>query len=109
MHVPNTPALPQNQLAVRAELTGSDRCSAIGIEVRGAAPVLALCRKLVDAGHDPATPLEAWRGAVLCLRVRSIVAGARLTVNESRTAFVPWKPFPHAAVSPRNRVRQGVL
>ena len=82
MHAPITPALPQNQPAVRAEVTGSDRCSALGIEVRG---------------------------AVLCLRIRSIGEGAALTVDERRTAFVRWKPFPHAAVSPRNRVRQGVL
>jgi len=42
----------------RAELVGDDSCSALGITVRSSSPVLALCRKLVDAGHDPATPLE---------------------------------------------------
>ena len=39
---------------IRAELTGSNLCSALGITARAAAPVLALCRQLVAAGHDPA-------------------------------------------------------
>jgi hypothetical protein len=52
--------------------------------VRSYAPVLALCRRLVDAGIDPATPLEVWRGGVLALTVRSIGAGAGLTVADDR-------------------------
>jgi hypothetical protein len=67
--------------------------------VRGTAPVLAICRKLLDAGVDPCRTLHAYRGTVLCLIVRSIAAGGGLTVDESRTAFARWKPFPHAAVS----------
>ena len=72
------------QTTIRAELIGSDRCFALGMNVRSTAPVLALCRRLVEAGHDPATPLEAWRGSTLCLRVRSIGEGARLTVEDDR-------------------------
>jgi hypothetical protein len=48
---------------IRAELVGDDACTALGKTVKSPSPVLALCRKLVDAGHDPATPLEAYRGA----------------------------------------------
>jgi hypothetical protein len=62
--------------------------------LHGAAPVLALCRKLIEAGHDPATPLEAWRGAILCLRIRSIGEGAQLTVQDSKTGrprFLRWR------------------
>ena len=59
---------------------GSDRCEAEGISVRAAAPVLALCRKLVTAGHDPERPLHAYRGNVLALRVRSIGEGAQLAI-----------------------------
>jgi hypothetical protein len=44
---------------------GDDTCAALGIKVRTHAPVLALCRKLVDAGFDPATPLRPHRGEVL--------------------------------------------
>ena len=57
---------------LRAELIGSRRCSAVGITATGNAPVLTLCRRLIEAGHDPAARLEAYRGTTLCLRVRSI-------------------------------------
>ena len=33
-----------------------------------AGALFALCRKLLAAGHDPATRLEAFRGEVLCLK-----------------------------------------
>jgi hypothetical protein len=33
--------------------------------------VLALCRKLIEAGCDPGRGLHAFRGAMLALRVRS--------------------------------------
>jgi hypothetical protein len=46
--------------------------------------LLALCRALVTAGHDPNRPLHAYRGGVLCLCVRSIGEGARLTVEDDR-------------------------
>jgi hypothetical protein len=66
--------------SVRAELFGSDGCSAVGITVSATSPVLALCRRLIAAGYDPGLPLEAWRGSVLCLRVRSIGEAAQLRV-----------------------------
>lgn len=66
--------------AIRADLIGHDTCTALGVTVRGAAPVLALCRQLIDAGYGPATSLEAWRGSILCLRVRSIAECAKLAV-----------------------------
>ena len=70
---------------IRAELLGSSQCTAAGITVRGNAPVLALCRRLVAAGHDPATPLRVYRGDVLALVVRSIGEGARLRTTTGRT------------------------
>jgi hypothetical protein len=69
--------------AIRAEIVGQDIAAAEGLSVRSDSPVLKLCRALLDAGHDPATPLEAYRGVTLCLRVRSIGAGARLTWPQS--------------------------
>jgi hypothetical protein len=78
-HAPRTQAAP-----IRATLIGDNRCEAAGITVRGSAPVLALCRKLVEAGHDPAPALEAYRGETLCLRIRSIGEAAGLTVEDSR-------------------------
>jgi len=73
---------------IHAELTGSDTASASGITVRGGNPVLKLCRELIEAGHDPGTPLEAWRGGTLCLSVRSIGEAASLALNGKGTGFI---------------------
>jgi len=52
--------------ALCANLVGSDICTAAGIIARSYAPVLALCRRLIQqAGYDPATPLQVYRGATL--------------------------------------------
>jgi hypothetical protein len=70
-------------LPLRAELIGSNQVTAAGITVSGRnAPALALCRALIAAGHDPATPLEVYRATTLCLRVSSIAEGAKLTVKD---------------------------
>src|SRR5262245_43967089 len=66
-YLPDSPA-QGNTAVIVAELIGDDTCTALGITAR---TPTGLCRKLLDAGHDPATPLEAWRGDVLCLRLRS--------------------------------------
>jgi len=68
------------QAAIRAQLAG-DICTALGITTKSDSPVLALCRKMVDVGHDPATPLEVYRGETLALQVKSIGLGARMQVN----------------------------
>jgi hypothetical protein len=86
---------------ILAEITGSNSCEAEGWIGRGAAPVPALCRLLIAAGFDPNRALHAYRGATLCIIVTSIGAAARLTVDETRTAFARWKPFPRAAGSPQ--------
>jgi len=82
---------------VRAELIGADTAVAAGITATGHAPLLTLCRRLVEAGHDPSTPLEAYRGTTLCLRARSIGAGARLTVRDGpdgKPRFATYRPAP---------------
>ena len=70
---------------IRAELLSSRRAYAKGLAVTANAPILAMCRKLIEAGYNPASPLEAYRhgGSLLCLRVRSIGEGAQLEVDES--------------------------
>jgi hypothetical protein len=81
-------------LPLRAELIGSDCATAPGIDAHGSSPLLALCRKLVDAGHDPATPLLAYRGNTLALKVRSIGEGAKLTVEDDsggKPIFRRWR------------------
>jgi hypothetical protein len=69
---------------IKAELIGSDRCSALGLTATGHSPVFKLCRALVEAGCDPASALEAYRDDKLSIRVRSIGEGARLTVEDDR-------------------------
>jgi hypothetical protein len=88
---PKHPAEP-----TRAEITGDHTATACGITVKARAPVLALCRRLVEAGHDPDHPLHAYRGTVLCLRIRSIGKAAKLTVKEDSDGprFVPHQDAP---------------
>jgi hypothetical protein len=75
------------QAAIRAELTGSDNCAALGIVARGNQPVLRMCRLLVAAGVDPARPLDAFRGSVLALRVRSVGQAAHLRMRGDGIGF----------------------
>jgi hypothetical protein len=65
------------------------------------AVVCALCRKLVEAGHDPSLPMVVKRGDIVALRVRSIGEAAKLTVSDRKgpPKFVEWKPIERAAIS----------
>jgi hypothetical protein len=83
------------QATIRAELFGSQTCTAASVTATGHAPVLALCRSLIAAGLDPDTAVDVYRGAVLALCVRSIREGATLTVSEEANRpprFKRWKP-----------------
>ena len=89
-HVASENILQQHftQAPIRAALIGSNHCEAEGITApRGSVPVLALCRALIEAGHDPNRPLHAYRGDVLALSVRSIGQGARLRVASHGVGF----------------------
>jgi hypothetical protein len=77
---------------LRADLIGTDACSAAGITTTGSAPVLVLCRRLLAAGHDPATRLEVCRGATLALIVRSIGEPAQLEINSKGSDFAAHRP-----------------
>jgi hypothetical protein len=85
-HVVSEISVPETlaQAPIFAILLGSDRCTADGISVRAYAPVLALCRALIDAGYDPGRALLGHRGGNLALAVRSIGEGALLTVEDDR-------------------------
>jgi|SRR6516225_8804485 len=81
--------------AISAELIGSNQASAAGIVAIGHAPVSKLCRRLIEAAHNPDLPLEVYRGTTLCLRVRSIDEGAALSVEDDengRPRFVRHRP-----------------
>jgi hypothetical protein len=75
---------------IHAQLTGDDRCSALGITARSGSPVLKLCKLLVNSGHDPSCPLHCYRGEVLALR--SIGEGATLVVSGTGKGFVKRSP-----------------
>jgi hypothetical protein len=77
---------------IRAELSGSDTCTAAGITARGTTPVLSLCRQLLAAGLDPDRAMEVYRGATLALRIRSIGEAAGLEINSKGTGFVRTAP-----------------
>jgi hypothetical protein len=78
----------RNSPVIVAELAFDDTATADGVTVRSGSPVLALCRRLIEAGHDPRSRLEAYRGSVLCLRVQSIGEAARLEVSAHGTGFI---------------------
>jgi len=73
--------------AIVATLSGSDTASAEGISVSSPSPVLALCRKLIAYGFDPAIPIHVFRGDTLALTVRSIGEGARLEIRGDGVGF----------------------
>src|SRR5262245_19289382 len=94
---------------VRADLVGTDTAIAAGIRATGHAPLLTLCRWLVEAGHDPSTPLEVYRGTTLCLRARSIGAAARLTVRkgpDGKPRFATYRPAPDGRQSCGGQLRR---
>ena len=77
---------PPQAVPLRAELIG-ETCTAAGLNASGHAPVLALCRVLIEAGHHPATPLKVYRGEALALRVRSIGEAVELRVATHGVGF----------------------
>lgn len=81
---------------IKATMTKHNRASALGVDVVANAPVLALCRKLIEQSHDPAERLEAYRGDVLCLTISSLAEGAKWIVDETqgtgRPKFVRDRP-----------------
>jgi hypothetical protein len=85
---------------ITARLSGSDTCTAFGITATGHTPVFKLCRLLVEAGHYPKTPLHAYRGETLCLRVRSIGEGAGLKVTTGDSGSPIFAPETRAAAPP---------
>ena len=92
----------KTQVAIRAELIGSDRCIATGIDVQAASPVLTMCRRLLEAGFDPALSLECYRNDVLALTVASIGHGAGLEINGHGTGFRPISEGGAASLVPKS-------
>ena len=85
---------------------GDNECRAAGLITRGTTPILAMCRKLVAAGIDPATPLECNRGTTLAITVASIGQGAGLEINGHGTGFRALRKG--GAASPIRKFREAV-
>lgn len=94
--------------AICAELIGSDTASAAGISITAYTPVLELCRRLVAAGYDPATPLHAYRGPTRCLKVRAIGDAARLRISPAGVGFKRLPPPHGSRGSPISQTRRAV-
>ena len=93
--------------AIRAELAGSDTCTAEGIKAKGKTPVLNLCRQLLAVGLDPDSALEVYRNGTLALKVRSIGEAAAIEINGEGTGFR--RPRESATAPPVRPSRRRVL
>jgi hypothetical protein len=71
------PLNSQNYAPIQARLAGSTVCTAAGLKVDTGSPVLAICRKLVNAGHHPDRALEAYSIAHSRCLSRGACCGAR--------------------------------
>src|SRR6516162_5318194 len=69
---------------VVCRIINSNCCEIDDLVVKHNAPILAMCRKLIEAGYDQDRPLEAYRGDTLCLRISSVGYGAKWTVEDNR-------------------------
>ena len=82
-------------MTIKAQISSDTLAEAEGIEIHTGSPVLSLCRRLLDAGYASSTPLEAYRGDVLCLSIRSIGEAAGLRVVDGRL-----QPAPEPGLAP---------
>ena len=101
-HRSSTTKVRPDQDCIRAELIGDNECRAAGLVVRSTTPVLAMCRQLIAAGIDPATPLECNRGTTLAITVASIGQGAGLEINGHGTGFRPISEGGAASLVPKS-------
>jgi hypothetical protein len=63
-------------------------------------PLLDAARFLIDHGCDPDAVIAKRRPGLELDDISAPVrVAARLTVDEARTAFAKWRPFPHETVS----------
>jgi hypothetical protein len=78
------------------ELLNDYTCWLAGTAAAGRTPVLIACRELLARGTNPHAAVEIYRRGVLALRIRTLAAGARLTVEEcsdGRPRFRPFRPW----------------
>ena len=87
--------------AIIAHLSSDSYCSALNFTVRSPSPVLTLCRRLIASStYAPETPLNAYRGKTLCLRVLGIGEGARLEISGNGVGFRSLEGAPAVGTGP---------
>jgi hypothetical protein len=59
------------------------QCHCLGFTGSGSTPVLALCRRLVEAGYDPNSSLRVYRGGLLVLVVSHVGPAAEFTIGDN--------------------------
>jgi hypothetical protein len=94
--------LTATPLPIKATLSGSHCCSTAGASVTAYAPVCALARALIRAGHDPNRELIVCRGPTLCFATK-LATTARLRVKDDKDGiprFKEYVPFSAARVPP---------
>jgi hypothetical protein len=90
------------------QLFADNTCCLGTATVGGRTPVLSACRELIARGIDPETTVEIFRNGTLTLRISTLAAGARLTVEEcsdGRPRFRQHRPRPSEGSS---RIAQSV-
>lgn len=96
---------------IRAVLSGCYTASAAGVTVdyegrcRGS-PICTLARKLVEAGHDPATILHVYRGDTLCFEPRPLGLWAGQTIEEGDNSHRPARFAKYRPPGPALRTAQ---
>jgi hypothetical protein len=70
-------------MTIKAALSSDSIASIVGSTIAciGSSPLLALCRRLIEAGYPSSADLEAYRNETLALRVRSIGEATRLEID----------------------------
>jgi len=85
---PSGTAVTESAMTLRIELSSdtiASVSSASSLAVHIGSPVIALCRKLVEAGYPSSAEIECYRGETLSLHVRSIGEAAKLYVAATTT------------------------
>jgi hypothetical protein len=98
--------------AIIAQLSSDTIASVAGstIAVHIGSPVLALCRKLVEAGYPSSAEVECYRGETLSLRVRSIGEAAGLYVAATTTGRPVFRrEHNRAPASPMHRSKPAAI
>jgi hypothetical protein len=70
--------------SIHATLRGDNECEAANIVATGHAPVLILCRRLLQQDVDPDTAMVVYRRGQVALRVRAIGQAANLAVEDNK-------------------------